>query len=102
MIASRGSSRVHVTEGLVGVRRPRTRGRRGRPPAQLGTSSPSRVRTLDSFLKENSSSLTFLGITLGIFISRKFFALPVAVAAMLAQDTLGMEGLSRARKAVRG
>src|SRR5204862_388477 len=39
-------------------------------------------------IKANSSALTFLGITLGVFISRKFFVVPIGIGAMLAQDFL--------------
>lgn len=58
-------------------------------------------RPLERFLKENASGLTFLGVTLGVFISRKFLILPVAVALMLAQEKLGTAGLDRVRDAVR-
>ena len=101
MIAARTSSRLHAAEGLMGSRQARTRRRSGRR-RPLQAAFDLRERTLDQFLKGNASALTFLGITLGVFISRRFFALPVAVAAMLAQETLGMAGLSRARQAVRG
>jgi hypothetical protein len=58
--------------------------------------------SLERMLKSNSSALTFLGITLGVFISRRFFALPFAVALMMAQDSLGAAGLTRAKKVVQG
>ncbi len=35
---------------------------------------------------ENSSVLTFVGLTLGVFVSRKFFVIPMAVALTLAQE----------------
>lgn len=60
-----------------------------------------RKTTMEQFLKENASSLTFFGVTLGVFLSRKFLILPVAVALMLAQEHLGMAGLERARRAFR-
>lgn len=101
MIAARTSGRLHSTEGMMGSRQVRARRRIGRR-RPLQAAFDSQERTLDQFLKGNSSALTFLGITLGVFISRKFFALPVAVAVMMAQDTLGMAGLSRAKQAVRG
>jgi hypothetical protein len=56
--------------------------------------------TMDRFLRENASSLTFLGVTLGVFLSRKFLILPVAVGLMLAQEHLATPGLQRARRAV--
>lgn len=59
------------------------------------------VPTMENFLKENASSLTFFGVTLGVFLSKKFLILPVAVALMLAQEHLAMAGLERARRAVR-
>lgn len=67
-------------------RRPRNGGRNG---------------TLEQFLKENASGLTFLGVTLGVFVSRKFLILPVAVALMMAQEQLAAAGLERARRRVR-
>ena len=101
MIAARTSGRLHAAEGMMGSRQARTRRRNGRR-RPIQSAFDFRERTLDQFLKGNASALTFLGITLGVFISRRFFALPVAVAAMLAQETLGMAGLSRAKQAVRG
>jgi hypothetical protein len=56
--------------------------------------------TLEQFLKKNAGSLTFLGVTLGVFISRKFLILPVAIGLMLAQEKLGAAGLERAQRAV--
>jgi len=56
---------------------------------------------LERFLKDNSSALTFLGVTLGVFVSRKFLILPVAVGLMLAQEKLAVPGLARVQKAVR-
>lgn len=41
---------------------------------------------LDRLLQVHSGSLTFLGLTLGVFISKKFFMIPLAVAASLAQE----------------
>lgn len=101
MISPRPSAPVHGNEGTTGVRqmRSRRRGLRRRSPDPDSWTSPG---GLERVLKENSSALTFIGITLGVFISRRFFALPLAVAAMLAQDTLGAAGLARARRAVRG
>ena len=58
-------------------------------------------RIVERFLKDNASSLTFLGVTLGVFVSRKFLILPVAVALMLAQEKLVAAGLDRVRNAVR-
>jgi hypothetical protein len=55
---------------------------------------------MEDLLRENASSLTFLGITLGVFVSRKFLVLPLAIALMLAQDKLAVPSLERARRAV--
>ena len=41
---------------------------------------------LDRLLQVHSGSLTFLGLTLGVFVSRKFFMIPLAVALSLAQE----------------
>jgi len=101
MISARTSSRLHSAEGLMGSRQARTRRRNGRR-RPIQSAIDFRDRSLDQFLKGNSSALTFLGITLGVFISRRFFDLPVAVALMMAQETLGMAGLSRAKQAVLG
>lgn len=95
---------AETTTRLEGVAR-QSRTRRGRRSS--GRRTPA-IRTggtqgspLEQFLKENASSLTFLGVTLGVFVSRKFLVLPVAVALMLAQKHLGMAGLERARELVR-
>jgi len=41
---------------------------------------------LDRLLRVHSGSLTFLGLTLGVFVSRKFFMIPLAVAASIVQE----------------
>ncbi len=41
---------------------------------------------LDRLLQVHSGSLTFLGLTLAVFVSKKFFMIPIAVAASLAQE----------------
>jgi len=41
---------------------------------------------LDRLLQVHSGTMTFLGLTLGVFVSRKFFMIPLAVAAALAQE----------------
>lgn len=84
------------------VTEPRTRrtGRRRRRVA--GNARRARDgQNLERFLKNNASSLTFLGLTLGVFVSRKFLILPAAVALMLAQEKLVAAGLERVREAVR-
>lgn len=62
-----------------GARRAARRGRRAAGP---------RGMDLEGLVRAHAGSLTFLGLTLGIFVSRKFFVLPVAVAATLFQDVL--------------
>jgi hypothetical protein len=104
MISSRSPARLHDPESSMRIRHPRSRRHGGRRP------SAPRGRTfevpfewnLERVLKGNASALTFLGITLGVFISRRFFALPLAVGLMMAQDTLGAAGLARARRVVQG
>ncbi len=92
-----GAPRV---EDLVGTRRPRrstARARRGTRVRSARTGNGS----LEEFLKENASSLTFLGVTLGVFLSRKFLILPVAVGLMLAQDRLARMDADSLRKVFR-
>lgn len=68
--------------GRTGIRR----ALRGRPRGG------SRLRAggwdFDRLVRSNAATLTFCGLALGVFVSRKFFVLPVAVAAVLAQDLL--------------
>ena len=87
-------------EEATGTRRPRRSpiARRGAPRARNGRSMNG---TLEQFLRENASSLTFLGVTLGVFLSRKFLILPVAVGLMLAQERLTEMDPARLRKAFR-
>jgi hypothetical protein len=40
----------------------------------------------DRILRVHSGTLTFLGLTLGVFVSKKFFMIPLAVAAALGQE----------------
>ena len=84
------------TEPRVGRRRRRRMSRTNRSFGRTG-----RDRRVEQFLRDNASGLTFLGITLGVFVSRKFLILPVAVALMLAQEKLVAAGLDRVRQAVR-
>jgi len=107
MISSRSSARLHDPEATMRVRqtRGRRRGRRGSFASQgprVTSAAGSAEWSLERILKSNSSALTFVGITLGVFISRRFFALPFAVALMMAQDSLGTAGLARAKKVVQG
>ena len=41
---------------------------------------------LDRLLLCHSAALTFLGLTLGVFVSRRFFVIPLAVAATIGQE----------------
>lgn len=89
-------------ESEVGARRvPRSR-RAARGGARPRNGRRMDGATLERFLRENASSLTFLGVTLGVFLSRKFLILPVAVGLMLAQEHLAPASLERAKRAVRG
>jgi hypothetical protein len=47
---------------------------------------PGEAGGLGQALMSQSAAWTFLGLTLGIFVSRKFFILPVAVAVTLTQE----------------
>jgi len=75
-------------EEMTGTRRPR----RSMAGARRGGARIRAARngnaTLEQFLRENASGITFLGVTLGVFLSRKFLVLPVAIGMMLAQDRL--------------
>lgn len=63
-------------------------GRRTRKSTRRSQAPSARRWDLDTFVKANAGTLTAIGLTLGVFISRRFFVLPLAVAAMVAQDTL--------------
>lgn len=103
MIATRSSTRMPGSLGATtGIRQTRRRRRGGRTGTNGMRMSRESEWSLDAALKENASALTFMGIALGVFVSRKFFAIPVAVAAMLAQESLGKAGLARVRQVVRG
>ena len=76
---------------------PRTRSK-GRRSSSTRPSSFSRgSRSWSGLLEANASAFTFLGITLGVFVSRKFFAVPVAVAVMMVQDMIksGLDSAAR-------
>ena len=72
---------------------------RSRPRAQGSASFSS--GDLGRLVQSNSGLLTFAGLTLGVFVSRKFLVLPLAVAFTLAQEMakerLGVDGRSRRR-----
>lgn len=42
----------------------------------------------EGFVQNNGSTLSFLGLTLGVFVSRKFLVVPIAVALTYAMDAL--------------
>jgi len=77
------------------------RSRGGGPRARAEGSATFSSEDLSRFVQANSGLLTFAGLTLGIFVSRKFLVLPVAVALTLAQemakDRLGLEARPRRR-----
>ncbi len=64
--------------------------RRGRRPAEAAVTASSALneagRDLNRLILAHSGSLTFLGLTLGVFVTRKFLMVPIAVAACLAQE----------------
>ena len=65
-------------------RRPRSRFTRIEARRELAvTGEPAGLTQL---IKANAAAFTFLGITMGVFVSRKFFIVPVGIAAMLLQD----------------
>jgi hypothetical protein len=82
--------------GRMGRRRRRVSRRNASTGRTDSTRSP-----LEQFLKDNATGLTFLGMTLGVFVSRKFFVLPLAAALMMAQEKLVGAGLDRVRELVR-
>ncbi|HXG61741.1 MAG TPA: hypothetical protein VNO22_10215 [Planctomycetota bacterium] len=105
---SRAAGReARLPEESPGPVRGRRRGRgRGRAPTH--TAFPEAIRTLlsrrppeelesqvERVLRANASGLTLLGLTLGVFVSRKFFVLPVAVWTMLLQDVLARAARER-------
>lgn len=76
-------------ESETAPRRGRRRGRRG--------GAEEEKSGLDRVLRVHSGSLTFLGMTLGVFVSKKFFMLPLAVAVALAQEYAKDRFLPRSR-----
>ena len=72
--------------GSVGFRSLRPRVSRIESRRELAVSGEP--AGLANLIKANASAFTFLGITLGVFVSRKFFVVPVGIAAMLVQDAL--------------
>ncbi len=87
-------------EEMTGTRRPRRLAAGARRGARIRVARNGNA-TLEQFLKENASGLTFLGVTLGVFLSRKFLVLPVAVGLMLAQERLVQLIPSRPRRGLR-
>ena len=69
---------------------PRIRRRSRKSAEASGENDPGRL------LQSPSALMTFLGITLGVFVSRKFFVVPLAVVVTLGQELL-KDGLIRAR-----
>jgi hypothetical protein len=93
-----GAPRIEDVTGTRRPRRSRTDARRAGPRARVARNGNA---DLEQFLKQNASSLTFLGVTLGVFLSKKFLILPVAVGLMLAQDRLLQLDPTRLRRAFR-
>jgi hypothetical protein len=61
-----------------------------------------RSQSVEEFLRNNSAALSSIGVTLAVFVSRKFLILPVAIAVMMIQEKLAAAGLDRAERIVRG
>lgn len=59
---------------------------RTRSTSRRGTRGPTAAPALDRWLRANSGALTFAGLTLGIFVSRKFLILPLAAMAGLCAE----------------
>jgi len=55
-----------------------------------------RSKDLTGMFYENSALLTFAGLTLGVFVSKKFFLVPVALGVTLAQEYVKSRVLERA------
>jgi hypothetical protein len=49
---------------------------------------PVETWDLDGAIRRNIAAISVLGITLGTFISRKFFVLPVAAALVVLEDAV--------------
>ena len=64
----------------------RTRSARSRPRAEGSASFTTSSGDLGRLVQANSGLLTFAGLTLGVFVSRKFLVLPLAVAFTIAQE----------------
>ena len=72
---ARVSEAFPVPEERRGRRRKRSARKPEREPGDLGR-----------LLLSQSAAWTFLGLTLGVFVSRKFFILPLAVALTVTQE----------------
>ena len=72
---------------------------RSRPRARAQGSATFASEDLGRLIQAHSGLLSFAGLTLGVFVSRKFLVLPLAVALTLAQEMakerLGVDGRSR-------
>ena len=63
-----------------------TRSRGGRPRPRAEGSASFSSGDLGRLVEAHSGLLTFAGLTLGVFVSRKFLVLPLAVAFTIAQE----------------
>ena len=70
--------------GKVSMSSRRSRSGRSRPQAEAGASFSS--GDLGRLVQAHSGLLSFAGLTLGVFVSRKFLVLPLAVAFTIAQE----------------
>jgi hypothetical protein len=77
-------SREHSRAARIGrIRAPKTR-----RTNRTGAAKAERLWDVDRFVKSNAGTLTLVGLTLGVFVSRRFFVLPIAIAAMTLQEAL--------------
>jgi hypothetical protein len=96
------SSSRRESASAAGARSPRSRVTRIEASRELSVSGEP--AGLAQLIKANASAFTFLGITGGVFVSRKFLIVPVGIGAMLVQDWLrdsmqvGRRGRGRRRR----
>lgn len=78
--------KTRLSEAILEGIRTRSTSRRGR-----GSRGAAAAPGLDRWLRSNAGALTFAGLTLGVFVSRKFLVLPVAaLAGLLAEGARGV------------
>jgi hypothetical protein len=86
----RAATAAHVNEELDGEAERRVRRAAGQPKVALSR----RIHELDSewdmerWLETNASALAFTGTVLGLFVNKKFFAIPCIVLPFLFQHAV--------------